>query len=264
MKYRTHVVAALLTAAFVSESEAQSTRQLSTDRPDRTESPYTVPRGWMQIESDLVSWGRLDGDDERVTSTQVATLNMKLGVTDRLDLQVLFNPWVLTDSEMEGVPAVEDDGTGQAGLRVKINLFGNDEDTALALLPFATVPTEEDDVFDLVTWGLVIPYSMPIGDNAALSAMLGATRVNNEHWWVTTSASLSSSLAGDLGGFAELYLSRDTFESDAIDDATFDVGLTYAPGDWQLDAGVYRGLDSVTEDWRFFLGASGRFSVFAR
>jgi len=219
----------------------------------------------MQIESDLASWGRIKGDNEEVSAMQIATLNMKIGVTNRIDLQVLFNPYVRTETEIAGLPTEEDDATGQAGLRAKFNVFGNDSDgAALALLPFATVPTDEDAVFDFVTWGMVTPFSLPIGDDAALSAMLGLTRVDNEDWWATSSASLGTALAGNLGGFVELYVSRNSFDNDAIDDATVDVGLTYAPGDWQLDAGVYRGLADEAEDWRFFLGASGRFPVFAR
>ena len=246
----------LVGATFAS---AQPVRPLATDRPDRTESPYTVPRGWMQIESDLLSWGRIEGDNEQLTAMQIATLNMKIGVTNRIDLQVLFNPYVHTEAEIGGSPTVEDDATGQAGLRAKLNLFGNDEgNVAFALLPFATVPTEEDDVFDLVTWGMVTPFSVGIGDDAALSAMVGYTRVDNDDSWVTASASFGSAIAGDFAGFVELYASRNSFDSDAIDDATLDVGVTFAPGNWQLDAGVYRGLASETEDWRVFLGASVR------
>ena len=265
MKSYVRVIITLLALACAREASAQVTRPLSTDRPDRTESPYTVPRGWMQIESDLASWGRIEGDNEQVTATQFVTLNTKIGVTNRIDIQVLFNPYVRTETEITGWPSVEEDATGQAGLRAKFNVFGNDsEGAAFALLPFATVPTDEDPVIDFVTWGMVTPFSLPLGESAALSAMLGLTRVDNEDWWATSSASLGSAIAGNFGGFVELYLSRNSFDNDAIDDATVDVGVTYAPGDWQLDAGVYRGLADESEDWRFFLGASGRFPLFAR
>jgi hypothetical protein len=253
------VMITLLALARVREARAQATRPLSTDRPDRTESPYTVPRGWMQIESDVASWGRIKGDNEKVTATQLVTLNMKIGATNRIDLQVLFNPYVRTETEITGLPSQEDDATGQAGLRAKFNVFGNDsEGAAFALLPFATVPTDEDPMFDFVTWGMVTPFSMPLGENAALSAMLGVSRIDNDDLWATASASVGSALVGDFGGFVELYVSRNSLDNDAIDDATVDLGITYAPGNWQLDAGVYRGLASETEDWRVFLGASVR------
>jgi hypothetical protein len=73
------------------------------------------------------------------------------------------------------------------------------------------------------------------------------------------SGSFSGTLVGGFAGFVELYFSRSSFQSDAIDDTTIDAGITFAPGEnWQLDAGVYRGLAEEAEDWRAFLGASVR------
>jgi len=241
-------------------------RPLSTDRPDRTESPYSVPRGWIQVESDLVGWGRINGDNERVTGTSLLTINAKYGLTHRVDMQVLFSPWVRLEEELVGTPPTRSSGTGPLGLRAKINLAGNDgKGPALALLPFAFVPTRGDAVFDKVTWGLVTPLAIAVGSNATLSAMLGVVRVDGEDTWALASVSLGTAIAGDFAGFVELYSSRSSFESDAIDDATIDAGITYAPGDnWQLDVGVYRGLATETEDWRVFVGASARTPLFTR
>jgi hypothetical protein len=235
-------------------------RPLSTDRPDRTESPYSVPQGWFQIESDLATIGRIDGPDERLTEFAVLTINAKYGLTQRIDLQFVLNPWERVETERAGFPDQSDSGSGSAGLRAKFNLVGNDDGgIALALLPFATVPTRGDAILDFITWGMVVPVAIPIGDAAALTLMAGATRIDDEDWWTSVSGSFGTAIAGDFAGFVELYVSRNTFDSEAVDDATLDFGVTFAPGDnWQLDAGVYRGLASETEDWRVFLGASAR------
>jgi hypothetical protein len=235
---------------------------LSTDRPDRTESPFTVPHGWFQVESDLASWGRIDGVDERVTSASLFTLNMKYGLTRRIDLQVVFSPWVDVEEEVAGSVIFNETNTGPLGLRAKINLAGNDTGgPAFALLPYVFVPTHGDAVFHRITYGIVTPLSLPLGDAAAFSAMVGVTRIDNEDTWALASMSLGTALFGNLAGFIELYTSRNSFETNAIDDATIDAGITYALGEnWQLDTGIYRGLVDETEDWRVFLGASGRFS----
>lgn len=236
-------------------------RPLSTDRPDRTESPYTVPHGWFQIESDIASRGRINGVDERVTSTSLLTLNMKYGVTRRMDLQMVFSPWVRIEEEVAGSVTSSRTDTGPLGLRAKFNIVGNDvAGPAFALLPYVFVPTHGDAVFDDVTFGIVTPVSIPVGENGALSAMAGVSRIDNEDTWVLASVSLGSALFGGCAGFIELYSSRNSFDTTAIDDATIDAGLTYALGEnWQLDTGVYRGLVDETEDWRVFFGASGRF-----
>src|SRR5512139_7825 len=70
-----------------------ATRPLATDRPDRTESPFSVPRGWMQIEADLVSHGEFQRGDETLTLTSAGAFNLKYGLTHRMDAQLLFSPW---------------------------------------------------------------------------------------------------------------------------------------------------------------------------
>jgi hypothetical protein len=238
-------------------------RPLATDRPDRTESPYTVPKGWLQFEADVVSHGRIEGVDESITGTSVCALNAKYGVTPRLDVQLLFTPWVRVRTEQTGLPTTEDSGTGQAGLRMKFNVAGNnDSRSALALLPFVFVPTRGDAILDAATWGMMAPVAIGVGEERTMSAMIGFMQVENEDTWLVSSLSLGTPIAGELAGFIEVYVSRAGFETEALDDATVDVGLTFAPDpDWQLDAGLYRGLSSNTEDWRVFLGASARFSL---
>lgn len=238
------------------------TRPLSTDRPDRTESPFTVPRGWFQIESDLVSYGELANDDVTVTGTSIASLNLKYGFTDRFDLQFVFSPWVRVRTEFPGFEDT-DTGTGQAGLRAKFNLTGNDTgDIAVALLPFAVAPTRGDAILDRATFGIVTPVSLDLGDDRAMSSMLGVMSVESEDTWVIGSISFASPLAGPLAGFFELYVARSGFDDESLEDVTADVGFTYAASEnWQVDAGVYYGITDPTEDWRVFAGLSGRIPI---
>lgn len=261
--HRTIFFSFILILASATSTAAQTVRPLSTDRPDRTESPYSVPKGWLQFESDLVSHGEFDFGDETVTGTSIATLNIKYGVTNRLDLQFVFSPFVRLESKRTGLPAEVDEGTGPAGLRAKINLVGNDTGgSAVALLPFALIPTRGDATLDKTTWGIVTPVSMDLGDDRAMSSMLGVMRVNNDDVWFLGSVSVSSPIVGPLAGFVEMFVAVSSFEDDAIEDVTADFGFTYAIAeDWQLDTGVYYGVADTTEDWRLFLGASGRFDL---
>ena len=102
-------------------------RPLSTDRPDRTESPYSVPKGWFQFESDLVSGGRIEIGAERITALSLVTINAKYGVFDDVDVQFVFSPFVRVETKV-GLSTFQETGSGQAGLRVKWNLVGNDDD----------------------------------------------------------------------------------------------------------------------------------------
>jgi hypothetical protein len=222
-----------------------------------------VPKGWLQFESDVVSHGESEFGDETITGTSITPFNVKYGVTPRLDLQFIFSPYVRTQVKSPGLPDVTDEGTGQAGLRAKFNMIGNDGGgTAAALLPFVLVSTRGDAALEHPTYGIMTPVAIDLGDDRAMSSMLGVMRVNNDDTWVIGSVSVGSPIMGALSAFLEMYVATSGFEDDDVDDVTADAGLTYAlADDWQLDTGVYYGLTDVTEHWRLFLGASGRFAL---
>ncbi len=77
--------------------------------------------------------------------------------------------------------------------------------------------------------------------------------------WVQ-SATASLSISGDFSGFVELVNSYNSDDSSAAgddDEAYFDAGITYALADnMQLDVGTNLGLNSDSEDMRFFVGFS--------
>ena len=72
-------------------------RELSTDRPDKTESPYTVDAGHFQIESDLTIFeydhDRSDGAHIHNETWTVPSLNLKAGLCNFSDLQVVIFPY---------------------------------------------------------------------------------------------------------------------------------------------------------------------------
>jgi hypothetical protein len=94
------VIATIVVLTTASPARADY-RPLSTDRPDRTESPFTVPRGRWQLEMDLASGahhrvatesigGTISGG-EKVEALDVAPFNLKFGITDRADYRGLSN-----------------------------------------------------------------------------------------------------------------------------------------------------------------------------
>lgn len=263
--HRAIFFASMICIVCVSAAAAQpatpTVRPLATDRPDRTESPFSVPGGWFQFESDLVSHGEFSNDEGTVTGTSIASLNLKYGITQRMDVQFLFSPWVSVHREAPGVDDT-DDGTGQAGVRAKFNLTGNDQGhIAAALLPFVFVPTRGDAILDSPTWGMVAPAAIDLGDGRAMSGMLGVMSLESDNTWVIGSVSFASPIAGSFAGFFEVYVAT-AFDSDAGEDVTADTGITFAPSDdWQFDVGVYYGITDPTEDWRVFAGASARFPL---
>jgi len=77
-------------------------REMNTDRPDKTESPYTVDAGHFQVEMDLVSYSHNHdtsrGQNTRSDALAVAPINLKVGLLNNVDLQLVLDTynWVRT------------------------------------------------------------------------------------------------------------------------------------------------------------------------
>ena len=61
-------------------------REMSTDRPDQTESPFTVDAGHLQIEMDLINWTHDHSGGAVTDSMAFAPVNFKIGLTDNVQL----------------------------------------------------------------------------------------------------------------------------------------------------------------------------------
>ena len=68
-------------------------REMSTDRPDQTESAYTVDAGHFQVEMDLVG-AVFDRSGDIQTRGWGTSLNLKAGLLNNVDIQFVLEPYV--------------------------------------------------------------------------------------------------------------------------------------------------------------------------
>jgi hypothetical protein len=245
-------------------------RELTTDRPDKTESPYTVDAGHVQIEADLVnySYDRHNSDHTRTETLAVAPMNLKVGLCNRTDFQVVV-PTYTTVRVRDTVSrhTERDSGFGDLVTRLKINLWGNDGgDTALGVMPFLTWPTSADGLgADAVEGGVIVPLAvaLPHDWNLGLMAELDFVRDENgggHHAEVISSVTVSHAIVGELSGYVEFFNNLSTERHGTPWIATADCGLTYGlTPDIQLDCGVNLGLTRAADDVNPFVGISFRF-----
>jgi hypothetical protein len=71
-------------------------RAYNTDRPSKTDSPFTIDAGAFQIESDVANWALDYEKDVRVRTWIIGNTNFKLGLTNWMDLQVFPQFYVNT------------------------------------------------------------------------------------------------------------------------------------------------------------------------
>src|SRR5688572_6289959 len=245
-------------------------REMSTDRPDKTESPYTVDAGHFQLEMDVLSYS-YDRDnglpgDTRVESLSIAPVNLKVGLCNRADLQVVIDTYTSVRTHVRATRQVERQrGFGDITMRLKANMWGNDEGrTALALMPFVKLPTNQDDLGNnSVEGGLIAPFAMDLGAGWGMGVMTEVDVVRGDRGghnpeFINT-ITVGHNIVGDLDGYVEFFSAVST-EDDSEWVGTFDMGLTYGlTEDIQLDAGVNIGVTRSADDWNPFLGLSWRF-----
>ena len=117
-------------------------REMSTDRPDKTESPYTVDAGHFQIEMDVFtySYDRYNSErrDVSAESLSIAPVNLKAGLFNNVDLQLVLETYTSVRIHDRDAGTVEKQrGLGDVTPRLKFNLWGNDGgQTAFAIMPF--------------------------------------------------------------------------------------------------------------------------------
>ena len=253
--------------AFNRTPESQL-RELNTDRPDLTESPYTVDAGWWQLEMDIFSYTRdhdtAGGADVKTSALSIANLNLKIGLTPAIDLQTVFSPStrVKVTDRISGARASVS-GFGDITSRLKINFWGNDGgDSAFGLMPFVKWPTNQHGLGNKsVEGGLIVPYARSLPGGWDLGAMTELDLVRNDAdtgyttEWVN-SITVGHDIAGKLGGYVELATVRRS--GPAV--VTFDCGLTYGIGKHlQFDLGANFGLTRAADDLNVFTGLSLRF-----
>src|SRR5271154_5532391 len=69
-------------------------RELTPDRPDKTESPYTVDAGHYQLEMDFANYTYNDSGGTTTRAWNVAPFNIKAGLLNNVDLQFVFDNYL--------------------------------------------------------------------------------------------------------------------------------------------------------------------------
>ena len=247
-------------------------RELTTDRPDKTESPYTVDAGHVQIEADLVNYSydrhNSDRDHTRTETLAFAPMNLKVGLCNRADFQVVV-PTYTTMRVRDTVArhTQRDSGFGDLVTRLKINLWGNDGgDTALGVMPFLTWPTSANGLgTDAVEGGVIVPLAVALPHEWSLGLMGELDFVRDEkggghHAEVISSITVSHAIVGELSGYVEFYNNLSTERQGTPWIATADCGLTYGlTENIQLDAGINFGVTRAADDYNPFVGITFRF-----
>jgi hypothetical protein len=242
-------------------------RELTPERADKTESPYTVDTGHFQLEMDFANLTLDDSNAVRTHAWNVAPFNIKIGLLNNVDLQFVFDDylWVRTHDRVTRTTTTQS-GVGDFTPRLKINVWGNDGGpTALGFLPFVKLPTNSDQLGNNpVEGGARFPFAAKLaagfdmGVEAGLRFLRSAVG-RSYHEEFAQSVTFGHALIGKLEGHLEFFSSVST-ERGSGWIGTVDFGLTYAIAETvRLDCGCNAGVTCSADDLNAFSGITVRF-----
>ena len=246
-------------------------RDLSTDRPDQTESAYTVDAGHFQLEMDFVNYTHdrdaEGGTDVRSRAWLFAPLNLKLGLLNRVDVQLMLDSHVRAKVEDRVARTTSKaSGFGDVTTRLKVNLWGNDGGTtALALMPFVKWPLSASNLRNGKTeGGLIIPLAIELAEGWGMGLMTELDFVRNgansgyDREWVN-SITIGRDLTDKVGCYVEFFTVTGSARGFKWQ-GQLDIGFTYAlKANVQLDAGCNFGVTKSAPDFQPFVGIAYRY-----
>lgn len=249
--------------AVAVDMPASALREMRTDRPDATESPFTVDPGRFQLEMDLVSHTRDRADGDQTRETSVGAFNLRFGASARTEFGVFVAPWIRQSQHLADGRSPTRKGFGDVGLRAKFNAWGNDGGgSAGGLIVDVTLPTAADGLGnDGLQGSLLLPVSIDLGAGWEIGAMTGVDlrRDSDGSGYrpvLITTATVGHELTAKTGVYFELTSQA----GDGRHVATFDTGVTFLVNpNLQFDAGANIGVSRAADDLGIFAGVARRF-----
>jgi hypothetical protein len=233
-------------------------RELNPDRPDTTESPFTVDAGHIQVELSFAEWSK----DSGLEQLSILPFNFKIGLTNFADLQLGFGPY----NRLHGFSRT-DEGMSDAFVRLKWNIWGNEGggpwSTAFAIMPFVNIPTGADAFTgNALQGGVILPLSISLPGEFDLGAMAEFDFVRDgtggRDTLLVHTVTLGHDIVKDLGAYIE-YVGIVDLDGDQRYQAYFDTGLKYNVSEnVQFDVGVSIGINSAAQDLAVFAGMTFR------
>lgn len=241
---------------------ANKMKEMETDRPDVTESAYTVEAGHFQVESDLYRHVRNTSDGIRSIQNSYHVANYKLGLSAKTDIQLVV-PTFVNNTERDvqtGKLLTKKSGIDDITLRFKYNLWGSGGGkTALAVLPFISFPTSSFEN-NGVQGGITFPFAAEITSEVKFGSQVSASFVKEEdnkyYNELLYSFTFGRSLFKQVDGFVEGYTTYSTYTKKA--DFFANGGLVFSVNsNLNIDAGINYGLNKGA-DKVYFIGFSFR------
>lgn len=265
------------THTLFNPTPAAAMRPMSTERPSKTDSPYSLDAGHVQIETNLMGYMRNDDcrQDTCIRTRQYEIggfNNVRIGLLDDMDLQIVNDLYLNKEDTLTDVsPPIKtrqnNRGFGDTQVRLKYNLFGNHptDKYSLALLPYIKLATHSANLGNQkIEWGIGVPFNINLNSNWSLGGMTVLNAINDEQhrgydFAYANALVLGKSLSTQLRTYIELYSYKARQPGERFKN-TMDVGLIYTVNsNCSVDANIQKGISDAADDIKLFVGVAYRY-----
>ena len=246
---------------------------MTTERPSKTDSPFSLDAGHVQIESNLFAYIHNEDciggtcTDTRQRYFGGAT-NLRIGLLDNTDIQIISDLYreISLNDETADTSSTRS-GFGDTQVRLKVNLMGNDPSSkfSLGLIPYVKLPTNQDDLGnDRYEGGIGLPFNINFDGGWSFGGMTQINLISQPDQTGYDNAYANSLIIGksftdQWSGYAEFYTYK-ADQSGAKWQNTADFGTVYSVTDnFKVDANIHVGVSDAADDTNFFLGTAYRF-----
>jgi hypothetical protein len=241
-------------------------RSFSTDRPTKSNVPYTVDAGHFQYETDLINFTHQVTGATRNDTLLVPNPTFKVGVTDNADFEVNV-PIAGVHAYGAATPANALWGIGDTFVRSKINLWGNDGgDTAAAVIPYVKAPSAPIGIGNgAVEGGLIGPLALNLPNSFVLLLVPEIDVLKNSlndgyHSNYVLDVNLSREVIKNVTAYVELWSDYNAYPTARATLMSFDTALAWVfLPNVQIDVGTNFGLTGATPAVQIYAGLSQRF-----
>lgn len=241
-------------------------RDYCPERPGLGTPACTMAPGRVSVETALADWTRDDRDGARSDTLSLGMTEVRLGLTDRIEAQVTWSPFVHQRDRAAGMVDAAN-GVGDARFGLKANLRAPDgEGLSIAVLPFVMLPVGRQPLGD-GTWrtGVLVPVTYDLSDGVSMqftpeldAAADGDGR--GRHLAYSGAVGIDLDLSRRVDVELDVAVARDDDPVDPTTMARIALSFGWTVGeDLQFDIGGVAGLNSDTPDARFYAGIARRF-----
>ena len=219
-------------------------QNIITDRPDQTESPNTLNKGNLQIESGYLSLKDRE-TNSKMTQSLIPTNLFRYGLNNNIELRLL------TQFENQEFENVKISGISDLELGIKIKVLKKENiNNEISFLTTLIIPSASNDL-SINSFGISnrMIFSHTLSDKTGLGYNLGYDYFGSGKGNLTYTLAIGTSLTEKLGFFMEPFGEIVDIKSFILN---FDSGFTYLVKDnLQLDCSYGTGVNSKMNFFSF-------------